>query len=412
VPAGLVLAAALLAACGSDRPATPVAAAATPVPTCAPRAADRSTLPDEPRIDSPPGGTSDGTLLALDAATGAERWHRALPMATADLVVDGDRLVIKGSFGARQGGIYVSVDAATGKVDWRWPQSGWLQFSSYEPVSAGDGVVVAAGAGLTVLDAHSGTPLWGQRMARFGEGTVAAGNVVLPAVKDGATAHESHTERLVGYAACTGVQRWSTGEPLLTNVFGPVAAGKAVTAYTGETGPGTGASVVRVDAATGKQVWRVDLNGQPDNFMMPVLGRVTALEFTDSTASKTTRLALDPATGRELWRLDDKAFWARAAQGDGHVYFVADDGHVEAIAAGTGHVDWRTPVGLAAYTVAAGGGRVLSSTKSGVVALDGATGHEQWRLADPGKSPGLSSVEVAGDTVYVWAAGKAAYDDE
>jgi hypothetical protein len=55
---------------------------------------------------------------------------------------------------------------------------------------------------------------------------------------------------------------------------------------------------------------------------------------------------------------------------------------------------------------------VLSSTKSGVVALDGATGHEQWRLADPGKSPGLSSVEVAGDTVYVWAAGKAAYDDE
>ena len=55
---------------------------------------------------------------------------------------------------------------------------------------------------------------------------------------------------------------------------------------------------------------------------------------------------------------------------------------------------------------------MLFSTNTGVLALDGATGHEQWSHPNPGDGPGAIPVAVADDTVYVWVTGMPLHEDD
>jgi outer membrane protein assembly factor BamB len=394
-----------LATCGPV-PAAPAGTSAT----CADSgSAGRATVPVEPLIDAPPAGTSNGTLLALDARTGTLRWRRELPMATASLRVTGARVIVKGSYGTT-GGVYAAVERATGDLAWRWPGTQWLQAQNFDTVVAGDGVVAAQGFGLTVLDARTGTPRWGLDRRRGGFGTaISSGVLVTPAAPAGRTTATRHTTRLVARDACTGTPRWTTRGRALRDVAIPVGTRTAVTAYVHLPAPSQRSAVVQVEGRTGRENWRTTLPGTAvTSFFAPVTGPATLIGFSGPGGPRgNTRLALDPRTGHRLWQHSDHTFWFPPEQADQHAYYLSDTNRVEARAALTGRRQWSAQFPGIAAGIAAGGGLLIVGTAQGAVAVAARTGQPRWRVRLDPNANGVAfgGAAVAGHTVYLWSAG-------
>jgi outer membrane protein assembly factor BamB len=144
--------------------------------------------------------TAGTRVLALDARTGAERWHFEAPavMFAPPVHVPGP--------GAAGGGIYVTdhlgtvyaLDPADGRDRWRVATE---PRQSLEPVVvAAGGVHLGAGSALYTLDAVSGTPRW--RFAAQGE------IVGSPAVADGRVHFGSKDHCLYTVDAQGGQLRW------------------------------------------------------------------------------------------------------------------------------------------------------------------------------------------------------------
>ncbi|WP_051712734.1 PQQ-binding-like beta-propeller repeat protein [Spirillospora albida] len=93
-----------------------------------------------------------GDLLALDAATGRERWRFVGGTGVGTAHVSGGA-----AFVADGSGTMVALDAATGRVRWRYPTGG----DDVGRGSVSDGVLCfTAGDSALGLDAATGRPLW------------------------------------------------------------------------------------------------------------------------------------------------------------------------------------------------------------------------------------------------------------
>jgi outer membrane protein assembly factor BamB len=100
-------------------------------------------------------GYSDGSVVALDPATGATRWERAVAPAGQQLDVDSVQADGGKVFAAAYSGAVVALDAATGKPAWQW--SG----KDASRVAVARGTVVAVTTSQIVgLSAVDGTPMW------------------------------------------------------------------------------------------------------------------------------------------------------------------------------------------------------------------------------------------------------------
>jgi outer membrane protein assembly factor BamB len=100
-------------------------------------------------------GYSDGYVAAIDLATGAPRWERRLAPAGSYVDVDGIALDGGHLYAAAYSGALVAVEARTGKELWSFAAPG-----ASRVMVAGGQIVVVTNANVVALTPQSGAPIW------------------------------------------------------------------------------------------------------------------------------------------------------------------------------------------------------------------------------------------------------------
>lgn len=237
---------------------------------------------------------------------------------------------------------------------------------------------------LSVLDARSGSYLWGVHTGGAVSSPLVYGSTVYAGSFDG---------NLYAVDTQTGSVRWrfATGGA----VSAPALANGII--YIGS----RDRNVYAVDARSGMPRWRVTTGGEA---AAPTVSGTTVYV----RSSDHYLYALDGGTGAVRWRFSTgDAFSGSPVQvAAGMVYTETAAGTLSAIDAGTGKVRWR-------YSAPSGGGGPLPSLTAGtvatgvlyagassgaVIALDAATGAVRWRYATGG--PVQSAPAAASGMVY------------
>lgn len=298
-------------------------------------------------------GTDDGTVVAMDLATGQPKWT-----AQADAAVDAPPLLHAGRVyvGSRDTRFYC-LDARTGEVLWKRPAGGEIEGgANVLPAADGNGELIVFGCydqKVYALDSQTGRPVW----------TLDAGDYVVPApaVSNGRLAIGSCGKNLyVGAPDGQWVGRLEVGQ----FVVAPAALAEGV-AYFGDF-----RGVFRaVDLTTMQENWRVELAREGDADV-PIRSPATVWAARVCFGADDGVLrCLDTRTGQELWRVrGDKAVTAGAVEVGGRLVVAGQDGRLRAVAAADGEELWRYDLGVAlASSPAVAGGWVIVHARDGAV---------------------------------------------
>ena len=320
-------------------------------------------------------GSGDGRLYALDAATGAERWQFRTGRAVSSTPAVADGLVFAGS----RDNTFWAVDAKTGEERWRFEtgrdvpfpwgfESGDLYTSS--PVWAAGTLFFGSGDGhVYAVDPRSGALRW-----RFATGGRVRSS---PAVAGGRVYVGSADGTLYALDAASGREAWrfdTEGHALESGRFGfdrrtiqasPAAADGRV--FIGS----RDGFLYAVDAATGRQLWRVDHSMSWVNTSPAVADGVV---FAGSSDERFLQ-AVDARTGRELWRLaTERPVWSSPAVAGDMVYVGDGSGTMYAVDRASGRERWRHKAGRRIFSspVVADGVLYVGNDDGGVYAIRGA----------------------------------------
>jgi len=263
--------------------------------------------------------SDDGTVYALDRATGAERWtvHLDGGPPIGPWAADGRLYLINGA------GSPVALDATTGKT-------AWTAATAYD------------GPNEFVVD--HGTMYFG-----------------------------TSNGRLVAIDGSTGAEAWSLQPTPTTEWVGnpAVADGKVLA--------GTSDGFVAVDAATHQVVWTGDTGGDQTGTASAKDGTAFIGSGPDATASHAR--AFDLATGKLRWTADQPGLTFPIA-GDGLVFSSTMDGVVQALDPATGKARWSIqlngkirPMAVANHVL-----YVPADTEHRLYAIDTATGGSLWQV--------------------------------
>lgn len=196
--------------------------------------------------------TGFGELVALDAASGAVIWRQRLDSAVggAPAVSDGRVYVV-----ARDASAW-AVRASDGKVEWvlpGTPSTAGVMGVSAPAVDARQVVFPFSSGQMIAVAKDSGTGLWGAHVAGDRRGRAYARLSDLtgdPVIADGVVYAGTSAGRLAAVDADTGQTIWSARDGALSPV---VLAGGSVFMVNDED------QLVRLSAATGAEIWRVDM---------------------------------------------------------------------------------------------------------------------------------------------------------
>ena len=294
-------------------------------------------------------GSDDGSVYAVDAASGTLRWQRRTggPVASTPAIANG-RLYV-----ASYDGKVYALDARTGEPLWKFATGGERRFEAKglhgmlpkqqtiadpfdvflsSPVVADGTVYVGSGDGnLYALDAATGEPRW----------TFRTGNVVhaSPAFADGIVFVGSWDGDFYAVDAKTGAEKWrfhGGQDPAIHNQVGFQSSPAVVdgVVYVGC----RDANLYAIDAATGKEKWRVDHEGSWVVASPAVAGGRVYYATSDSSLY----LVVEAATGKTLVRRDSRAFVFSSPQVAGDVVLVGVlNGTLEARDAASGEMLWE-----------------------------------------------------------------------
>jgi outer membrane protein assembly factor BamB len=216
-------------------------------------------------------GQADDTLVALDVGSGGMRWQ--LPAADAPygpLIVNGALYVVATIHPADPNGethyVAESVDAETGKVRWQTT----LQYSPAQLAVAGDSVYIACA---------------------------------------GAASLASNVNRLIALDAGTGAMRWRDGAGPFSSSGAsslPVVNNGVVYVYTltDASAAASGGGVMALDGRDGTHLWAAPVPIADESVDRPIQvtgGRIYALTL----GFRPHLLVLATQTGAELWRYDE-----------------------------------------------------------------------------------------------------------
>ena len=309
-------------------------------------------------------GTTTGSLVALERATGAIHWRYPVGASVGSTpAVAGGLVLIAGADGRVH-----AVDAMTGRLRWAtrrtqdlpfpWGhESGDLYLSS--PLVVGEAVFVGNGDGaLYRLDLRTGKVVWRLQT----EGRVRSS----PAYGDGVVFVGSADGSVYAADAATGARRWrfdTEGRGLLSQNFG-------YDRRTVQSSPSLDATTVYI--------------GARDGFLY----------------------AIGRATGKERWRFDHKISWVNSspALANGLVFAGSSDGHFEqAVDAVSGAEKWRVPTPNLVWGSAAivGSTAYFGDATGTLYAVDAGTGVLRWKRRGSGAI--YSSPVAADSTIYVGA---------
>ena len=299
-----------------------------------------------------------------------------------------------------------AVNRADGTERWRFPIAAGTDTPTYADGAiylslVTDSETGNSGGVLIALDATSGAERWRMPTGAFG-GTS-------PVVVDGVV-YAGGDQELFAFDAATGEELWRYGldaEPCVCNPR-PVAVADGLIYVV----PGgmQQASLFAVDAATGTEVWRYDGQVEGHRFTDPVVanGRVYVSEGDMLLARGGRFVALDAASGEEIWTVDLDLSAPPAVHGD-TLYVQARTrgsipGTVRALDAATGEERWRVSawdVSLEAPAVTDGLVLVPSGTREGyapgyddvlLTAYAAETGDVLWQIGLDGSISGSPAI--------------------
>ena len=320
-------------------------------------------------------GSGDGRLYALDATTGAQRWQFRTARAISSTPAVADGLVFVGS----RDNTYWAVDEQTGEERWRletgrdlpfpWGfESGDLYTSS--PTWAAGTLYLGSGDGhLYAVDPKSGSVRW-----RFATRGRVRGS---PAVADGRVYAGSADGTIYALDAKSGRELWrfdTEGHSLESGKFGfdrrTIQASPSVAGGRVFVGSRDG-FLYAVDAATGRQAWRVDHRMSWVNTSPAIADGVVYAGSSDERFLQ----AVDARTGRQLWRLaTERPVWSSPAVSGDMVYVGDGSGTVYAVDRASGRERWRYKAGRRIFSspVVADGLLYVGNDDGGVYAIRGA----------------------------------------
>lgn len=280
-----------------------------------------------------------GTIIAIDAATGTERWRFPTEHVAGTTPAISHGIVYAGD----SGGIVYALDAGTGQERWRSDlHSGWTS----APVVVNDTVFVAAAGYRTSLHVAAG------------QGVVVVGSGLVGQPEDGF--------QLYAFDRVTGEARWHSGDDrsgqpglfafdldsgaLLWNVemasldSGPAIGGQYV--YAGSTLEDT---LFALDLESGDEVWSTAIGEDlsPDSAPAISGGRVFIPTAYGSI------VCLDASTGTEQWRASAEhiSLSGSAIIVDNEVYVVDTNWGVTAFSAVDGSTLWSQQLVLSGQAV-------------------------------------------------------------
>ncbi len=274
-----------------------------------------------------------GTLHAVDAGTGRERWRHVTAveedgvqrgqMYHAPTVAGG---AVYQGYATRESSYLVKLDGLSGRELW----TARLERDAYHAVSPAvdrGRVYVVAGSGyLTALDDATAATVWRKRpqTRSWMHSTVA--------LADGRLHVGFRTGLLTTVSAASGDQLWSTKSPGPSRIITEITpASPAVADGTVYMGYPDG-SVAAHDAATGAERWR-QVTPAGGIFASPTVAG--ELIYTGSTNGRL--MALDRATGAERWAFETGVWQASTPAVSGNSVVVgAYDGVVYCFVGGRG----------------------------------------------------------------------------
>ncbi|TDE35360.1 hypothetical protein E1295_36115 [Nonomuraea mesophila] len=300
---------------------------------------------------------TSGRLVALDAATGRMRWSRRID-AMSDLVSATGRLYVwtrKSPFSTKAE--VLALNAASGTTLWSFRPEG--DVLNPDPVLAGEVVHVGSDHGTVyALDAASGAMKWRFRAGGEHDHTylARAGGVVHAASTDG---------RVHALDGSSGQVRWKAriGGPVGSR---PVPAGATV--YLGDTNGATYA----LDAGSGTRLWTFPTRGDKPGYKWSA---AAASGLVHASGVDSRLYALDAATGTPRWSFPlGKGPVSGPVVKNGTVHVGHDEGTMHALDAATGTARWSVRTGgtIEPRPVVAGGFVYVGSANGNLYALPSA----------------------------------------
>jgi len=297
---------------------------------------------------------SDGTVVSLDAASGAVVWATHLGVsAHGSPTLVGDLLLLGADDGAH------ALDTRTGRPSWTQAAPGAVRGAL---AVAGDTAVLASAGGRAVgLDLASGSVRWSVPLSAPNDTSVAAvGGIAVVGTTRGTA---------VALDPSTGSVAWRTAVDVGARIGTPVIADRRVLlASLDGGGPGT-RHITALDLATGQVVWRYASPGDRPSYSPAI---THGLAITEGEAGIVT--ALNVTTGELCWQASETGILeiVPTVAGDA-VYGASNNAAAFALDAGSGRELWRLPIKGVPYAPAISGGLEFLPTNTGLLyAIGGA----------------------------------------
>ncbi|WP_240135748.1 outer membrane protein assembly factor BamB family protein [Streptomyces sp. MUM 178J] len=273
-------------------------------------------LVNHPRVagDLVYAASNDGTLYAVEAASGERRWAytTGAALGSAPYILGGVAYL-----GSDDGKLY-ALDARTGDERWTFATGGIV----HSPAVTGGVAYVGSSDGyLYAVKVSDGSRLWRFRTGHDTHSPVIAGETVYVGCSN---------TRLYAVDAHAGTERWTFTTGGAVSWF-PVVTGGLV--YFGSTDD----ILYAVRATTGREVWRA---GRASVKAGPAVARGTVFG-----GGGRELLAWDAATGEKRWSLPTGGDVGAPAVVDGTVYAGSSDQKLYAVDASSGELRWTFTAG-------------------------------------------------------------------
>lgn len=277
---------------------------------------------------------TQGSIIAIDASNGSERWRFPADHATGATPAVAGGIVYAGDMG----GIVYALEAGTGKEIWRQDlQSGWTS----APVVVDDTVFIAA------------APYRASLHVAVQDGTVLVGSGLVGQPTDGF--------RLYAFDRMTGEEQWHSGDDRSgqPGLFAFDTERGSLTWHFAmpslETGPAISNQRVFAGSTLDATVYALDLASGEEDWHAPI-GEDLPLDSTPAISGESvfvttaigSIICLDESSGVERWRANAENITlnSSAIVVDGAVYAVDTASGVTALSAANGSVLWSEQLDL------------------------------------------------------------------
>jgi len=322
------------------------------------------------------GAGDRGGLVALDLATGAEKWRTVTPYSVRAAPAIGGDLVVA----ALENGELRAFALADGTPRWTYDVAAGIDSLASSlwaaPAIDGDTVYIAVQGRIAAVALTDGAPRWSRELTPE---YAWLGSLAAVAVADGAAvANVARNDGMTAWNATTGEPRWKIKTAKTIAVHStPVIFGGDVFFIN------SAGTVTRASLASSQERWSRSVI--PD-------GNEWSYSITATPALANGRLfvptqyrdlvALDATTGAELWRRttqpgplnfahyrgDEPGFVASPVVTGDIVWIPHPDGTLAAVAAGDGRELWKTSLGAPIVSAPApAGDTLIVATYDGVV---------------------------------------------